>query len=104
MRTMICRAAAALHTSLEKRFPARHLETEGPLVLAAIEAENEVLEPRMIGMFEAPGAELLDDGTMLIRPSPHPGTAEWTPFNDDGGLRTELFDEGWAIVGSVKEE
>lgn len=106
MCAMIRYAAAALHALLEKVFPARHVDTAAQRALVAAEAENEVLEPRMLGILEAPGARVLEDGTVIILPAaPQPGTAEWTPFDENGYLRTkELADEGWVILGSVKEE
>lgn len=84
--------AQAADAVLSRLFPAHHIEVNGPRALCMFEAEGEVLE----------------SGAVLVTPDPAlciPGTAEWSPFDDTGHLRTEeLANEGWHIVGTMKEE
>lgn len=111
MRQAIRYAAAAVavaaHAALEWLFPPRHVHEDCGL-LTALEAENEVLEPGMLGVFEVDDDACVDvsgDGRMLlIKPDPrYTGTAEWSPFNADGTLRN-LAAEGFRPVGRIEEK
>lgn len=52
----------------------------------------------------SPGARIipLHNGFLLI-PDPIGSPPGWTPFDDDGNLRSDLEAEGWHRMGALKD-